>query len=1026
MRSHIGQTGIKVMQQHISIVAVILLVALVITATTVAIGCTVSQEPTVTPTPQPTGTPEPPPTRPAPTNTSTPLPTNTPKPAQTSTPEPIETFTPIPSDTPALDPTSTPTPVPADTAVPTHTPAPTNTSTPLSTDTSTPEPTSTHTAVPEPTNTPTPLRTNTATPVPADTAVPTHTPAPTNTSTPLSTDTSTPIPSDTPAPEPTSTNAPIPKHGRCSNGIVVPNIDSDAGLVRDCDTLLQVKHTIEGDGKLNWSESIPITEWHGIQIWDSPLRVKALRLEFSGLSGTMPPELSMLDELEVINFDGNQMIGEIPIELSILSSLTVVSAHANQISGSIPSELGQLANLVELNLRENRLVDEIPPQLMWLSNLRVLNLGANLITGKLPDGLGKLSKLKHLDLSGNNLKGDIPAELANLNALIHLNLSNNKLGDEIPGELSNLTTLEYLDLSNNDLIGNIPHELGKLSNLKSLFLNGNYLLGNIPSEIGNLSNLEHLDLRGNRLSGEIPVELSMLSRLAVMKLAYNMLNGCVSDEIDLADNYDLGPGVRFCSEPPFIETSRPVFNGGIDLGVTYIERLPRYRRIQEVVYFPSSGLCPYPFDENLGPVACPEPPELKRWPDPGEIVELIAHVWNFGDATSSTFDYEWEIDGRTIVKDQHNGLASGESAEFKFSMEWPDAQSNPVITFTLDPQDKIKELIEDNNVVHDWIKGYTLGVHFSPASYESLRLANELGQSIQSPERWLHNNVEFINQLLSDAGTEERIRVELLYIANERYFPPDLMGYLDGWWGLRDDVSIYSLDGYKERPEIDLGLLHEWMHQLGIIDLYLMKVGPHDVKVPNANRRCGGEGCTYQFPSEVQDLMTHIIPRVGTHTAGALTVNSGQPRGYYGEYLFDTPNTTIVKILDKLGNPVSGATLRFYQKEFKEEYLDDAKVADGRAFDPIPEFEVVTDQSGMATLPNRGITGPPTTTGHQLMPNPFGFIDVVGTNGIFLIEMESSECINYEWLTIVEVNFAYWDGQTDEAVFTKTLRCPPP
>ena len=806
----------------------------------------------------------------------------------------------------------------------------------------------------------------------------------------------------------------------------MPDPQNNLGLVSDCEALLQVKDTIEGDGKLNWSKSIPITEWHGIQIWGNPLRVKALRLEFSGLSGMMPPELSSLDELEVINFDGNQMIGEIPIELSILSSLTVVSAHANQISGSIPSELGQLANLVELNLRENRLIDEIPHQLMRLSNLRVLNLGANLITGKLPDGLGKLSKLKHLDLSGNNLKGDIPAELANLNALIHLNLSSNKLGDEIPRELSNLITLEYLDLSNNELIGNIPHELGKLSNLKSLFLNGNYLRGNIPSEIGNLSNLEHLDLRGNRLSGEIPVELSMLSRLAVMNLAYNMLNGCVSDETNLADDYDLGPGVRFCSEPSFIETSRPVFNGGIDLGVTYIERLPRYRRIQEVVYFPSSGLCPYPFDENLGPVACPEPPELKRWPDPGETVELIAHVWNFGDVASATFDYEWKIDGRPIVKDQHNGLASGESAKFKFSMQWPDAQSNPVITFTLDPQNKIKELIEDNNVVHDWIKGYTLGVHFSPASYESLRISNESGQDIQSPERWLHNNVEFINQLLSEAGTEERVRVELLYIANERYFPPDLQGYLDGWWGLRDDVSIYSLDGYKERPEIDYGLLHEWLHQLGIIDLYLMKVGPHDVKVPNANRRCGGEGCSYQFPSEVQDLMTHIIPRVGAHTAGALTANSGQPRGYYGEYLFDTPNTTVVKILDKLGNPVSDATLRFYQKEFKEEYLDDPKVADGRAFDPIPEFYVVTDQSGMATLPNRGITGPLTATGHQLMPNPFGFIDVVGTNGIFLIEMEGAECTNYEWLTILEMNLAYWDGQTDEAVFTKTLRCPPP
>ena len=60
------------------------------------------------------------------------------------------------------------------------------------------------------------------------------------------------------------------------------------------------------------------------------------------------------------------------------------------------------------------------------------------------------------------------------------------------------------------------------------------------------------------------------------------------------------------------------------------------------------------------------------------------------------------------------------------------------------------------------------------------------------------------------------------------------------------------------------------------------------------------------------------------------------------------------------------------------------------------------------------------------MPNPFGIIDVVGDNGIFLIEMTSDECTNYEWLTIVELNLAYWDWQTESAEFTKILRCPPP
>ena len=49
----------------------------------------------------------------------------------------------------------------------------------------------------------------------------------------------------------------------------------------------------------------------------------------------------------------------------------------------------------------------------------------------------------------------------------------------------------------------------------------------------------------------------------------------------------------------------------------------------------------------------------------------------------------------------------------------------------------------------------------------------------------------------------------------------------------------------------------------------------------------------------------------------------------------------------------------------------------------------------------------------------------MGRNGVFVIEMEGALCINYEWLTVVELNLAYWDGHTEDAVFDKTLRCPP-
>ena len=801
---------------------------------------------------------------------------------------------------------------------------------------------------------------------------------------------------------------------RCIHINPMEGVDINHGLLSDCEALLAARDKLAGGVYLNWGVDIrPGFEgelsWTGVSVGGTPLRVTGLSL------------------------------------------------HGSYLQGEIPSEIGKLTNLEYIDLYDNQLTGEIPAELGNLSNLKRLNLGSNYLTGEIPSEIGNLSNLERLDLSSNHLTGEIPSEIWNLTNLEHLSIGYNQLVGEIPVEIGKLTDLEELRLDGNILTSEIPAELGKLTNLKNLHLGFNFLTGKIPLELINLTNLQYLDLSGNRLTGKVPEDLSKLTNLNFYSIDDNEFEGCIPDVLrtpprddvivehvsedgsvtqEEVPSYYVGD-LRFCSDPPLIKADRPVFNGGIELGVTHIERLPRFRRYE------------YCGDPLLEVVPCPGQENLKRWPDPGETVELIAHVWNFGDAASGTFDYEWKIDGRPIVKDQHNGLVSGESAEFKFSMQWPDAQSNPLITFTLDPDDNIRELIEDNNSIDDWIKGYTLGVSFSPTVYESLRLSNEEGRTIQSPERWVHNNVEFLNQLFIEADLKDRIRVDMLYITDkEWHIPQSLRFYMDGWWRIwHGEDSFYSPEGYERRPEIDLGLLHEWMHQLGVIDTYWMNIGASEVLLPDANRPGQKAGCglgyyewdeaCYLLPEELQDIMSGTdYVRIGPHTAGGLRSTYGHRRGHYGEYLYDTPDTTIVKILDKRGNPVSDAVLRFHQKKWQ--FSDEPVPKDGPLTDEIhdieekqvigatPDFEVTTDENGLAVLPNRDVISHITLTGHQLRPNPFATINVVGTNGIFLIEMESSECTNYEWLTIFEVNLAYWDGHTDEAVFTKTLRCPPP
>ena len=250
---------------------------------------------------------------------------------------------------------------------------------------------------------------------------------------------------------------------------------------------------------------------------------------------------------------------------------------------------------------------------------------------------------------------------------------------------------------------------------------------------------------------------------------------------------------------------------------------------------------------------------------------------------------------------------------------------------------------------------------------------------------------------------------------------------MDGWWWINDDYRHVS-GFYRRAEDIDYGFIHELMHQLGVIDLYRMNIDVGNSLLPDANRPGHLAGCgtdywdnrweCYRFSRPFNDVMGDAHPWIGPHTAGGLRSNSGHRRGFYGEYLYDTPEKTSIRVVDEDGSPLSNVALRFYQTE---------ATAAGSILDAVAEFEVVTDSRGVAILPNRGITGIVTETGHQLKPNPFGRIDVVGRNGTFVIEMENpGTCINYEWLTLVELNLEYWSGNTESVTIEKTLRCPPP
>ena len=301
----------------------------------------------------------------------------------------------------------------------------------------------------------------------------------------------------------------------------------------------------------NWLSDRPMREWYGVTT-DDEGRVTHLSFHYDNqLTGTIPPELGSLSNLESLTIQDNGLTGEIPAELGNLSNLTNLNFYGNGLTGEIPAELGILSNLTNLDLRRNPLTGAIPSELGNLSLLERLGLEQCKLTGSIPPELGNLSNLKSLTLGwGNQLTGEIPAELGNLSNLEWLSLSYNQLIGAIPPELGKLSNLKNLQLFSNRLTGTIPAELGSLSNLERLHIGFNQLTGTIPPELGSLSNLEWLHIGFNQLTGTIPPELGSLSNLEWLYMSNNQLTGCVPAGLDI-ENSDLAQlGLPFCDDAP--------------------------------------------------------------------------------------------------------------------------------------------------------------------------------------------------------------------------------------------------------------------------------------------------------------------------------------------------------------------------------------------------------------------------------------------------------------------------------------------
>ena len=250
-----------------------------------------------------------------------------------------------------------------------------------------------------------------------------------------------------------------------------------------------------------------------------------------GLEGLFPDVFYNLSWLVHLHLARGSMRGIIPPSISLLTNLYILDLNSNYLTGNI-NGVTTLVNLQYLYLFTNNFTQSVSSQITNLVKLKTLALYSNLLTNIFPS-LVPMFNLSYLDVFNNKIRGQLPSSLGLLYNLNYIDFSLNHLGGTIPIAISSLEHLNYLDLGlNNNIYGTLPKEFGRLTSLLLLSVEGNALTSFVPKDYRNMSSLVTLILNnnmftiGNTMNGTVDfVDYTKQKNLSVIDLSHNYFKG---------------------------------------------------------------------------------------------------------------------------------------------------------------------------------------------------------------------------------------------------------------------------------------------------------------------------------------------------------------------------------------------------------------------------------------------------------------------------------------------------------------------
>ncbi|XP_047976262.1 probable LRR receptor-like serine/threonine-protein kinase At3g47570 [Salvia hispanica] len=304
-------------------------------------------------------------------------------------------------------------------------------------------------------------------------------------------------------------------------------------------SLLAIKSSLQDpQGALNsWNQTLPFCSWRGIKCRGN--RVVSLNLMSQGLVGNLSSHIGNLSLLTNITLRDNSFQGPIPPQITLLTNLQFLDFSNNSFKGEIPKNFSNCPNLVRLAFTKNSLSGTISNELGFLPKLQDISFSMNQFSGLIPSSIGNITTLQALSLGKCRFNGEIPESLGRLGQLTFLQLSQNNFTGTIPHGLFNLTNIYYFDVSVNSLHGVIPSTIGDtLPNIGVLYLSKNQFSGPIPNSISNTSLTELIILSSNQFSGPVP-NLERLTSIEEFLLDSNLIEDDMSFISSLTNSTNL-------------------------------------------------------------------------------------------------------------------------------------------------------------------------------------------------------------------------------------------------------------------------------------------------------------------------------------------------------------------------------------------------------------------------------------------------------------------------------------------------------